>query len=183
MSYTGRDAYGMYVDNGNKGPGPELMGADTLIGDHVHNLKNEHLGEIKEIMLDMRTGKIAYAVMSSGGILTIGEKLFAVPWEALTLDTVNKRFTLNIDKERIENAPGFDTDHWPNMANQTWASRSTATTVPATTTSTAVRCDVGPDHAGRRGRADRDLDGADHAPAPGAGPAAGRRARHAGELV
>jgi len=56
-------------------------------------------------------------------VLTIGEKLFAVPWEALTLDTVNKRFTLNLDKERIENAPGFDADHWPNMANQTWASQ------------------------------------------------------------
>jgi sporulation protein YlmC with PRC-barrel domain len=122
MSYEERDTYGMYVDNGHKGPGPELMGADTLIGDHVHNLQNEHLGEIKEIMLDMRTGKIAYAVMA-GGVLTIGEKLFAVPWEALTLDTVNKRFTLNLDKERIENAPGFDTDHWPNMANQTWASQ------------------------------------------------------------
>jgi sporulation protein YlmC with PRC-barrel domain len=123
MSYEERDAYGMYVDNGQKGPGPELMGADTLIGDHVHNLKNEHLGEIKEIMLDMRTGKIAYAVMSSGGVLGIGEKLFAVPWEALTLDTVNKRFTMNMDKAQIENAPGFDTDHWPNMANQQWASQ------------------------------------------------------------
>ena len=123
MSYTERDPYGMYVDNGRKGPGPELMGADTLIGDHVHNLQNEHLGEIKEIMLDMRTGKIAYAVMAHGGVLTIGEKLFAVPWEALTLDTVNKRFTLNLDKERIENAPGFDKDSWPNMANQTWASQ------------------------------------------------------------
>ena len=57
MSYEDRDQYGMYVDNGHKGPGPELMGADTLIGDHVHNLQNEHLGEIKEIMLDMRTGE------------------------------------------------------------------------------------------------------------------------------
>jgi len=123
MSYEDRDQYGMYVDSGHKGPGPELMGADTLIGDHVHNLKNEHLGEIKEIMLDMRTGKIAYAVMASGGVLTIGEKLFAIPWEALTLDTVNKRLTLNIDKERIEAAPGFDKDHWPDMANQTWASQ------------------------------------------------------------
>jgi sporulation protein YlmC with PRC-barrel domain len=123
MSYEDRDQYGMYVDNGHKGPGPELMGADKLIGDHVHNLQNEHLGEIKEIMLDMRTGKIAYAVMASGGVLTIGEKLFAVPWEALTLDTVNKRFTLNIDKERIEAAPGFDKDDWPDMANQTWASQ------------------------------------------------------------
>ena len=44
-----------------------------------------------------------------------------MPWEALLLDTVNKRFTLNVDKERIENAPGFDTDNWPNMADQAWA--------------------------------------------------------------
>lgn len=109
------------MDHGHKGPGPELMGADTLIGNHVHNLKNEQLGDIKEIMLDMRSGTIAYAVMSTGGVFTLGEKLYAVPWAALTLDTVSKRFTLDIDKEQIESAPGFDTDHWPNMANQQWA--------------------------------------------------------------
>ncbi|HAT32928.1 MAG TPA: photosystem reaction center subunit H, partial [Janthinobacterium sp.] len=121
MSYEERDTYGMYVDSGHKGPGPELMGAATLIGDHVHNLKDEHLGEIKDIMLDMRSGKIAYAVMSRGGVFTLGQKLFAVPWEALTLDTVNKRFTLNLDQQRFETAPGFDTDNWPDMANQAWA--------------------------------------------------------------
>jgi sporulation protein YlmC with PRC-barrel domain len=123
MSYEKRDAYGMYVDSGHKGPGPELMGADTLIGDHVHNMQDEHLGEIKEIMLDMRTGKIAYAVMSSGGVLSIGEKLFAVPWEALKLDTENKQFRLDIEKERIDNAPGFDTGNWPDMANPQWKSQ------------------------------------------------------------
>ena len=123
MSYEDRDAYGMYVDKGHKGPGPELMGAETLIGNHVHNLKNEHLGEIKEIMLDMRTGKVAYAVMSSGGVLSLGERLFAVPWEALKLDTVHKRFTMDVEKDRIENAPGFDTDNWPNMAEQQWANQ------------------------------------------------------------
>lgn len=123
MSYEERDAYGMYVDNGRKGPGPELMGADTLIGDHVHNMQNEHLGEIKEIMIDMRSGKIAYAVMSSGGVLGIGGKLFAVPWEALQLDTANKQFRMDMDKERIANAPGFDTDHWPDMANPQWKSQ------------------------------------------------------------
>jgi sporulation protein YlmC with PRC-barrel domain len=121
MSYEERDEYGMYVDNGHKGPGPELMGAKTLIGDHVHNLQNEHLGEIKEFMLDTRTGKVAYAVLSSGGMLSLGEKLFAVPFEALTLDTANKRLTMDVPKERIENAPGFDTDHWPDMADPQWA--------------------------------------------------------------
>jgi sporulation protein YlmC with PRC-barrel domain len=119
---TERDAYGNYVDTGHQGPGPRLMGADTLIGDHVHNLKHEHLGTIKEIMLDMESGQIAYVVMASGGILGIGSKLLAIPWEALTLDPTQRRMTLDIDKERIDAAPGFDRDHWPDMASQVWIS-------------------------------------------------------------
>lgn len=122
MNYENRDADGAYVDAGHKGPGPELMGADTLIGDDVRNLQGEHLGDIKEIMLDMRSGSVAYAVVAHGGVLTLGEKLYAVPWSALRLDTANKCFLLDIDKERIDNAPGFDSDHWPDMANQNWAS-------------------------------------------------------------
>ncbi|MFZ6673670.1 PRC-barrel domain-containing protein [Undibacterium sp. Xuan67W] len=121
MTYVERDTYGMYKENGKKGPGPEIMGAGTLIGDHVHNLEEEHLGDIKEIMLDMRSGKIAYAVLSFGGVFSIGEKLLAVPWSALKLDTVNKQFTLNVTKERFENAPGFDSNDWPDMADQSWA--------------------------------------------------------------
>lgn len=120
MSYEERDTYGIYKNTKHKGPGPELMGAETLIGNHVHNLKDEHLGEIKEIMLDMRTGTVAYAVMASGGVFTIGEKLFAVPWRALKLDTANNRFTLDVAKGRFENAPGFDSNEWPDMADQSW---------------------------------------------------------------
>jgi len=86
----------------------------------VYNGQDENLGDVKEIMLDMSTGRVSYAVLSFGGILGMGEKLFAVPWDALTLDTVNKRFTLNVEKERLENAPGFDNGSWPNMADQTW---------------------------------------------------------------
>jgi len=107
--------------NGHKGPGPELMGAHTLTGDNVVNQNSEHLGDIKEIMLDMRTGRVAYAVIAFGGVLGIGEKLFAVPWIALTLDPANKRFILPIEKAHFESAPGFDSGHWPDMANQAWA--------------------------------------------------------------
>jgi len=52
----------------------------------------------------------------------MGEKLFAVPWNALTLDTKNKRFVLKLEKDRLKGAPGFDKDKWPNMADQSWAS-------------------------------------------------------------
>jgi sporulation protein YlmC with PRC-barrel domain len=123
MSYTdaNRDTYGMYRKTG-KGPGPFLMGAGTLLGEDVYNGKDEKLGDIKEFMLEMDTGKVAYAVLSFGGFLGMGEKLFAVPWQALKLDTANKRFVLDVEKDRLQNAPGFDKDDWPDMTDQTWAS-------------------------------------------------------------
>jgi sporulation protein YlmC with PRC-barrel domain len=123
MSYIDRDKYGMYKDKTSAGPGPALMGADTLIGDSVVNGQDEDLGDIKEIMLDMQTGQVAYAVLAFGGFLGMGEKLFAVPWQALHLDTVNHRFVLNIDKERLKNAPGFNKDAWPDMSDMTWATQ------------------------------------------------------------
>ena len=125
MSYIDRDPYGIYrryTRSDEKGPGPELMGADTLIGNDVYNHLDEDLGDIKEIMLDMRNGRIGYAVLSFGGFLGMGEKLFAVPWNALTLDTENKCFRLNVEKARLKTAPGFDKDDWPDMADQRWVS-------------------------------------------------------------
>ncbi len=128
MNYEQQDPFGMYRSNANgagpdqrHGPGPYMMGADTLVGNDVYNHKGEDLGDIKEIMLDMRSGNVGYAVLSFGGFLGVGEKLFAVPWRALVLDTENKRFVLNVEKDRLKDAPGFDKDHWPNMADQGWA--------------------------------------------------------------
>lgn len=103
------------------GPGPEVMAADTLQGDKVLNLQNEDLGEIQDIMIDVASGRIAYAVLSFGGLLGIGDRLFAIPWNALTLDADRECFVLDIAKETLKNAPGFDKDHWPSMADPTWA--------------------------------------------------------------
>jgi uncharacterized protein YrrD len=97
------------------------MGADTLVGNDVYNEEGEDLGEIKEIMLDMHSGRVGYAVLSFGSFLGMGEKLFAVPWDALKLDTEHKRFVLNVEKDRLKQAPGFDRGKWPNMADQSWA--------------------------------------------------------------
>lgn len=121
MSYQDKDTYGMYSSNNGDGPGPQLMGANTLIGNDVYSQNDEDLGDIKEIMLDTVSGKVCYAVLSYGGFLGMGEKLFAVPWQALTLDTDNERFVLNVDSAKLDSAPGFDKDHWPNMADETWA--------------------------------------------------------------
>lgn len=79
------------------------------------------VGNIKEIMLDVTSGRVAYAVLSSGGFLGIGDKLLAIPWSALTLDTDNKCFRVAASSEQIRNSPGFDKDSWPSMAGRTWA--------------------------------------------------------------
>ncbi len=121
LNYEERDTYGIYKSNTGAGPGPNLMGANTLLGNDVYNHNNEDLGDIKEIMLDTHNGRVCYAVLSFGGFLGMGEKLFAVPWSALKLDIANKRFVLNVDKDRLKTAPGFDKDHWPNMADHTWS--------------------------------------------------------------
>ncbi len=104
------------------GPGPAVMDASTLEGDTVVNSSGEDLGRIEAIMLDVAVGRIAYAVLSFGGFLGVGSKYFAIPWSAFTLDAGAKRFILGVSRDRLENAPGFDKDHWPSMVDPTWAS-------------------------------------------------------------
>lgn len=99
---------------------PRLLSASTLMGDRVINSKGEDLGKVEEFMLDLDSGCIGYAVLSFGGILGIGDKLFAIPWNALHLDTDRKVFILDIDRERLENAPGFDKNNWPQTVDRDW---------------------------------------------------------------
>jgi hypothetical protein len=96
------------------------MSSSSLVGDRVVNNAGEDLGKMHDIMLDVPTGRIAYAVLSFGGVLGIGNKLFAIPWGRLTLDEDRKEFRLDVDKETLERAPGFDKDNWPDMADPTW---------------------------------------------------------------
>ena len=104
-----------------KGMPGSLMRSSHVVGMDVKNASNENLGDIKEVVLDREKGTIAYAVVSFGGFLNMGDKLFAVPWESLKPTADGKAFLLDIPKDRLEKAPGFDKDQWPNMADATWA--------------------------------------------------------------
>lgn len=107
---------------------PEMSGnlhrGSKLIGANVENPQGENLGEIKDVVID-QNGRVAYAVLAFGGFLGVGEKYHAVPWAALTPEPGQKpgerdRYILKIDQERLKNAPGFDRNNWPNMADRTW---------------------------------------------------------------
>lgn len=121
MSIAERDDYGMYRNKHGKGPAPEMMGAVTLVGAHVRNAQGEHLGVIQEFMVDMKRGAIAYVLLSTGRFVELGDKLHPVPWSALAFDESSGVFLLAVSKERLQGAPAFDTDHWPDMADAGWA--------------------------------------------------------------
>jgi sporulation protein YlmC with PRC-barrel domain len=97
-----------------------VLGASTLKGDKVVNQQGEDLGKLEELMIDLDRGRIAYAVLSFGGFLGMGDKLFAIPWQAFGVDTVGKKLVLKADKEVLKKATGFDKSNWPNMADPTW---------------------------------------------------------------
>lgn len=94
------------------------LSASSLNGTNVVNPQGEDLGHVEDMMIDLSTGRILYTVLSFGGILGIGNKLFAVPFESFTIDQNNEDFILDIDKERLKDAPGFDKDNWPSTADR-----------------------------------------------------------------
>jgi sporulation protein YlmC with PRC-barrel domain len=98
----------------------QLLSSGSLSGTAVENSHGEDLGHLEEIMLDLDNGRVAYAVLSFGGVLGIGNKLFAVPWEALAIDTYDKKIILDVSREHLEEAPGFDKDNWPHTADRSW---------------------------------------------------------------
>ena len=94
-----------------------VLAASTLTKDPVRNSQGEDLGKIEEIMIDIPTGKVAYAVLSFGGILGMADKLFAIPWSALALNQDTQEFVLDVSRAVLEGAPGFDRNHWPDVAD------------------------------------------------------------------
>ncbi|MFC3907667.1 PRC-barrel domain-containing protein [Legionella dresdenensis] len=96
--------------------GRAVVKASEITGVEVRNLERENLGTINDVVIDKAFGKVSYLVLDFGGILGFGNKFFAIPWHMFTYDTIEDCFLLNIDKERLKNAPGFDKEHWPNFA-------------------------------------------------------------------
>jgi len=101
----------------HEGPHPntplKYLSASSIIGDEVVTRGGEHLGMIKDIMIDLREGKIEYVVIELGGFLGIGEKYFAIPYPLLKVDAKNQAFILDQLKETLKKAPGFNKEHWP----------------------------------------------------------------------
>jgi sporulation protein YlmC with PRC-barrel domain len=85
----------------------------SIVGDKIENPEGEDLGKIDNLMINLNTGMVEYAVIEFGSFLGIGGKLFAVPFSELTVDPDKEIFILNRDKEYLKDSPGFDSSHWP----------------------------------------------------------------------
>lgn len=93
-----------------------VVKSSEVTGVKVKNGAGEDLGEINEVVIDKVFGKVSYVVLDFGGFMSFGNKFFAVPWNLFTYDKNDDCFILNVDKDRLKNAPGFDKDNWPNFA-------------------------------------------------------------------
>ncbi|WP_425445937.1 PRC-barrel domain-containing protein [Dethiothermospora halolimnae] len=98
-----------------------LFNFDSLEGTEVKNKKNEKLGKIEDLVIDYKEGKVRYVILSVGGFLGIGDKLYAVPFAAFELDEVVGDCTLDIERAKLEEGPNFDRNEWPNFSDQNWA--------------------------------------------------------------
>jgi sporulation protein YlmC with PRC-barrel domain len=93
-----------------------------LTGMNVKNSEGESLGSVEDIVMDVESGKIAYVALSFGGVFGVGDKLFAVPYNQMkfTHGKEEMYFVLNVPKDRLKAAPGFDKDNWPDFADPQW---------------------------------------------------------------
>lgn len=102
--------------------------ASKISGMTVKNPDNKVLGSVEDVVIDLRNGKVRYLAVSYGGVLGIGDKLFAVPYNAFDCrpsDEEDEYFlVVNIDKQTLESAPGFDDDEWPNFADKRWSDKN-----------------------------------------------------------
>lgn len=102
---------------------PRLLSCSQINGTIVKNTEGKSIGKIEDMMIDWASGNVAYAVLSFGGFLGMGEKLFAIPLDAFDFKSREAgEAVLDIDKESLENAPGFDKDHWPQNPDRTFIS-------------------------------------------------------------
>ena len=89
--------------------------ATKFIGMQVKNPRNETVGKVSDMALDLKSGRIAYAVVSVGGFLGVGDKMVAVPIEALTVEKGAKHLLLDVNKQQVEQAAGFSENSWPDL--------------------------------------------------------------------
>ena len=94
-----------------------ILSSSTITGQNIYNLKDENIGDIKDLMIDLNNAKVEYAVISFGGFMGIGNKLFAMPLKAFQFSDSDDKIRLDIDKKTLENAPSFDKDNWPKTAD------------------------------------------------------------------
>jgi sporulation protein YlmC with PRC-barrel domain len=97
-----------------------LLRSSQVLQNDVMNTRGQHLGKIEDVVIDTGLGEIAYAVLSFGGFLGLEDKWFAVPWGAFAPAAGFGTFTLDVTKEALEKASGFDKNEWPEMADRRW---------------------------------------------------------------
>lgn len=101
---------------------PRTLSISALSGVAVANTAGEELGKTEDYVIDLEGGHVVFAIISAGGFMGRGNRLFAVPWDALKFYPHERKFTINVDRETFRKAPSFEKSNWPDMTDRQWAS-------------------------------------------------------------
>lgn len=97
-----------------------VVNCDEIVGVEVENPQGDNLGKIEAIMLDKASGKVAYVVLTFGGFLGMGTKLFAMPWHIFSYNPKREKFIISLSPDKLKHSPGFDKENWPDMTSTSW---------------------------------------------------------------
>ena len=114
---SGRTAVEAVQETGN------LIASDKVQGTNVYNAAGDNLGSIHDIMIDKPSGTVAYAIMSFGGFLGIGNQYHPLPWSVLRYDSGKGGYVVNLDKRQLEGAPAYNVDEEPNWGDRTYETK------------------------------------------------------------
>jgi sporulation protein YlmC with PRC-barrel domain len=95
-----------------------ILSSSNIVGTDVKNRRGDNLGTIKDVVIDMEAGRVAYLILASGGFLGIGNKYLALPLETIEIDTVDEKIIVDIDKAKLQSAPGFENESWTSQSQR-----------------------------------------------------------------
>ena len=98
----------------------DLIASDKVEGTAVYNRQREHMGTVKNFMVNKRSGQVAYAVMSFGGFLGMGESYHPLPWKVLTYDTGMGGYVVDLTRQQLEGAPSYTSSDMPDWSTPTY---------------------------------------------------------------
>jgi len=121
--FFGQPAWWQRSGPASEGEFHNVHKASDMIGMKIQNASNQDIGKVDNVIIDLPAGRVVYVILSPDRSFNLGNNLYALPPNALTLSSDRKNLVSDLSQEKLSGAPHFARDNWPNLSNPSWASQ------------------------------------------------------------